>query len=87
VAWFHCSGVAWEQIYIQHKIVEDAAHIVNYLKNHEGHFYLCGPTWPVPDVRRAICDGLIAEAGMSQEGADQFLDALKEDARYVLEVY
>ncbi|EDQ92096.1 uncharacterized protein MONBRDRAFT_31219 [Monosiga brevicollis MX1] len=76
-----------QKIYIQHKITEDKKDIVRHLYKEEGHFYLCGPTWPVPDIRQAIADGLVAEAGMSEEQVDEFLDMLKENGRYVLEVY
>eukprot|EP00730_Choanoeca_flexa_P015947 TRINITY_DN7440_c0_g1_i1.p1 TRINITY_DN7440_c0_g1~~TRINITY_DN7440_c0_g1_i1.p1 ORF type:complete len:1156 (+),score=375.21 TRINITY_DN7440_c0_g1_i1:49-3516(+) len=76
-----------QKVYIQHKIVEDKSYIADFLRNAQGHFYLCGPTWPVPDVRKAICDGLLAETDMTQEQVDDFLDELKEEGRYVLEVY
>lgn len=35
-----------EKIYIQHKMKEDAEMLHDYLINKNGHFYLCGPTWP-----------------------------------------
>lgn len=67
--------------------MEDRKYIADYLLNHRGHFYLCGPTWPVPDIRKAIADGLEEETSMSQDDIDAFLDELKEEGRYVLEVY
>ncbi|KAJ3181423.1 hypothetical protein HDU87_001030 [Geranomyces variabilis] len=52
-----------------------------------GAFYLCGPTWPVPDVRDALVDAFSADGGMTTEAAAKLLEALKETERYILEVY
>lgn len=43
--------------------------------------------WPVPDVRKAIMDGLTSATEFSEEDADNFLEELKEEGRYILEVY
>ena len=74
------------QVYIQHKIEEDKNDLYTYLKQDRGNFYLCGPTWPVPDVRKAITNGFVAN-GMEDKEAADFLQKLKDDERYVLEVY
>jgi len=77
-----------EKVYIQHKITEDRATVVKYLKEQRGHFYLCGPTWPVPDVKKALVEGLLSEGKVKTEiEADDWLESLKEEGRYVLEVY
>lgn len=52
-----------------------------------GVFYLCGPTWPVPDVYAALIDSLVEFGGKTKEEAAQYLEDLKEEERYVLEVY
>merc|ERR1712146_871724 len=74
------------KVYIQHLMVEDSAKLAGYLTNAGGHFYLCGPTWPVPDVRDAIVAGL-AKADLDETAASAFIEQLKKDERYVLEVY
>lgn len=51
------------------------------------YFYLCGPTWPVPDVYEALVGSLTQEGGMERKEAEEYLDELKEEERYVLEVY
>jgi len=76
-----------QKVYIQDKILEDQKHISEFLVNHVGHFYLCGPTWPVPDVRKAISDGIEVQTGRTAASVSDFLDRLKEDGRYILEVY
>lgn len=76
-----------KKVYIQHKIVEDAEHLGKLLLEKNGNFYLCGPTWPVPDIAKALKDGFEVGAGLSAEKAKEQLDALKSEGRYVLEVY
>jgi sulfite reductase (NADPH) flavoprotein alpha-component len=48
---------------------------------------LCGPTWPVPDVYEALVSSLTEVAGLERKKAEDFIEELKEDERYVLEVY
>lgn len=87
-------GLAWSRdqknkVYIQHKIKEDAKLLKKYLKDQKGYFYLCGPTWPVPDVRNAIAAG-IDEANAGKEDAEldvATVEEMKEEGRYILEVY
>ena len=74
------------KVYIQHKMLEDAETLADMLKNRKGAFYLCGPTWPVPDVYEALVGALVKNQGHSRESADAFLEHLKEEERYVLEV-
>ena len=75
-----------EKVYIQHLIVEDREKLGKYLLDDTGSFYLCGPTWPVPDVRKALCDG-IAQPPKTYEDAEAYIDQMKAEGRYVLEVY
>jgi sulfite reductase (NADPH) flavoprotein alpha-component len=75
------------KVYIQHLMLEDAAVLASLLKNQAGVFYLCGPTWPVPDVYEALVGALVKNEGHTPEDAGEFLMSLKEEERYVLEVY
>ncbi|KIK48718.1 hypothetical protein CY34DRAFT_797870 [Suillus luteus UH-Slu-Lm8-n1] len=76
-----------KKVYIQHLMLEDAAVLASLLKNQAGVFYLCGPTWPVPDVYEALVGALAKNEGHTPESAGEFLMSLKEEERYVLEVY
>ncbi|KAG1753881.1 uncharacterized protein EDB91DRAFT_1242845 [Suillus paluster] len=76
-----------KKVYIQHLMLEDATDLASLLKNQEGVFYLCGPTWPVPDVYEALVGALVKNEGHTPESAGEFLMSLKEEERYVLEVY
>ncbi|KAI1811968.1 sulfite reductase flavoprotein component [Poronia punctata] len=78
-----------QKIYIQDRMRQTINDIVKaYIKN-EGSFYLCGPTWPVPDVTDVLKEAIAVEAKMSSRKVDpkKEIDRLKEDGRYVLEVY
>ncbi|CAO3641888.1 unnamed protein product [Cunninghamella blakesleeana] len=75
------------KIYIQHKMKEDAEMLHDYLINKNGHFYLCGPTWPVPDVKDAVVHGLKTYGGIDEKKAGELIEDWKEKERYILEVY
>ena len=76
-----------KKVYIQHKMKEDSTMLADTLYNKEGVFYLCGPTWPVPDVYEALVEALAETEGLAAEAAGAYLEGLKEEERYVLEVY
>ncbi|KAI3333486.1 sulfite reductase flavoprotein component [Ustulina deusta] len=78
-----------QKIYIQDRMRQTLNEIVSAYIKKEGSFYLCGPTWPVPDVTDVLKEAIAAEARMSGRKVDpkKEIDRLKEDGRYVLEVY
>ncbi|KAI0860823.1 sulfite reductase flavoprotein component [Xylaria cubensis] len=78
-----------QKIYIQDRMRQTMNDIVSAYIKKEGSFYLCGPTWPVPDVTDVLKEAIAAEAKMSGRKIDpkKEIDRLKEDGRYVLEVY
>lgn len=78
-----------QKIYIQDRMRQTINDIVGAYIKKEGSFYLCGPTWPVPDVTDVLKEAIAAEAKMSSRKIDptKEIDRLKEDGRYVLEVY
>jgi len=54
-----------------------------------GAFYLCGPTWPVPDVTNVLEEAISRNAKTVGKKVDsrKEIEKLKEGLRYVLEVY
>ncbi|KAI0965946.1 sulfite reductase flavoprotein component [Xylaria arbuscula] len=78
-----------QKIYIQDRMRQTINDIVSAYIKKEGSFYLCGPTWPVPDVTDVLKEAIAVEAKMSGRKVDptKEIDRLKEDGRYVLEVY
>ncbi|KAF9534160.1 hypothetical protein CPB83DRAFT_843784 [Crepidotus variabilis] len=76
-----------KKVYIQHKMLEDSEALAKMLHDDNGVFYLCGPTWPVPDVYEALVNALVKYKGSKPTQAGEYLESLKEEERYVLEVY
>lgn len=78
-----------QKIYIQDRIRENLDDLKQAFIDEEGVFYLCGPTWPVPDVTKALQDILAADANERNIKIDlnNAIEELKESSRYILEVY
>jgi len=76
-----------QKVYIQDKIAEDKVLLSKHLGTNSGYFYLCGPTWPVPAVAKAISEALNPEAAARGEVDFEQVENLKQDGRYILEVY
>ncbi len=78
-----------QKIYIQDKIRESMDSLVGAMIEKKGSFYLCGPTWPVPDITAVLSDIIVKEAkerGVKVDTSKE-IEALKEAERYILEVY
>ncbi|KAF2857707.1 hypothetical protein K470DRAFT_222827 [Piedraia hortae CBS 480.64] len=78
-----------QKIYIQDRMRETMGDIRRAYFHQEGSFYLCGPTWPVPDVTAVLEEAVEIEAaaeGKKKNGKKE-VERLKEDLRYVLEIY
>ncbi|TQV97667.1 sulfite reductase flavoprotein component [Cordyceps javanica] len=78
-----------QKIYIQDRMRQTVGDIVQAYIKDEGSFYLCGPTWPVPDVTAVLEEAIAAEAKAAGKKVDpkKEIEKLKEEGRYVLEVY
>ncbi|SJM87423.1 probable Sulfite reductase [NADPH] flavoprotein component [Zygosaccharomyces bailii] len=78
-----------QKIYIQDRIIESLKELKSAMIDQRGSFYLCGPTWPVPDITNALQKIISADAeerGVKVDLAAAIED-LKEESRYILEVY
>ncbi|PHH84814.1 hypothetical protein CDD83_1336 [Cordyceps sp. RAO-2017] len=77
------------KIYIQDRMRQTLGDIGRAYVRDGGSFYLCGPTWPVPDVTAVLREAIAAEAEASGRKLDpsKEIEKLKEEGRYVLEVY
>ncbi|KAI5961035.1 MET10 [Candida pseudojiufengensis] len=79
-----------QKIYIQDKIKESIEELTDAFVNKKGGFYLCGPTWPVPDITQCLSDIIINGAkkqGEEISDVGKLIEDLKEEGRYILEVY
>ncbi|KAG9247184.1 hypothetical protein BJ878DRAFT_454776 [Calycina marina] len=78
-----------QKIYIQDRMRQTIPEIIKAYIKEEGAFYLCGPTWPVPDVTEVLEEAIALDAKSLCKKVDprKEIERLKEDLRYVLEVY
>ncbi|RDW85771.1 hypothetical protein BP5796_04096 [Coleophoma crateriformis] len=78
-----------QKIYIQDRMRESINDIIKAYIKEEGAFYLCGPTWPVPDVTEVLEEAIARNAKAEGKKVDskKEIERLKEELRYVLEVY
>ncbi|KAF1998554.1 sulfite reductase flavo protein component [Amniculicola lignicola CBS 123094] len=79
-----------QKIYIQDRMRQTLTDIRQAYLAQEGAFYLCGPTWPVPDVTEVLEEAIVVHAkseGKKKVDSRREIEVLKEAQRYVLEVY
>ncbi len=77
-----------QKIYIQDRMRQTIRDIVQAYIKETGSFYLCGPTWPVPDVTEVLQEAITLEAkmgGAKKVDARREIEKLKDEGRYVLE--
>ncbi|KAI4148124.1 MAG: hypothetical protein LQ340_005231 [Diploschistes diacapsis] len=81
-----------QKIYIQDRMRQTGRELEDAYLVRPGAFYLCGPTWPVPDVTNVL-EEVIRRKG-EREGAKRGkvnsrrrIEELKDAGRFVLEVY
>ncbi|KAL8652751.1 MAG: hypothetical protein Q9210_002503 [Variospora velana] len=76
-----------QKIYIQDRMRQTMGDIIQAYLKEEGAFYLCGPTWPVPDVTNVLEDAIARDAKALGKKADPHreIERLKDQLRYVLE--
>jgi sulfite reductase (NADPH) flavoprotein alpha-component len=77
------------KIYIQDRMRETMNEIIDAYFGKEGSFYLCGPTWPVPDVQNVLEDAVVRNSRRTGKRVEprKEIERLKDAGRYVLEVY
>ena len=78
-----------QKIYIQDRMRQSISDIVKAYIKEDGAFYLCGPTWPVPDVTNVLEEAIAKDGKAIGKKVDprKEIERLKDEGRYVLEVY
>lgn len=78
-----------QKIYIQDRMRQSLPEIMKAYIHEEGAFYLCGPTWPVPDVTAVLEEAIAMNAKGTGKRVEtrKEIEKLKDEERYVLEVY
>jgi sulfite reductase (NADPH) flavoprotein alpha-component len=75
------------KLYVQHKMLEQAAALWNWIE--EGSYiYICGAKAPMStDVENTLLQVIERYGGKSVAEAQAYLDKLREEGRYLLDVY
>ena len=76
-----------EKVYVQHKMMKHGAALFEWLR--EGaYLYVCGAKEPMSvDVESTLLDIIRKFGDRSENEALQFLDQMKEEGRYLKDVY
>jgi len=76
-----------EKIYVQHRIVEQAESVYQWLES-GAHLYVCGDmNHMAKDVHQALIDVIEQQSDRTKEGASDWLDQLIADKRYQRDIY
>lgn len=76
-----------EKIYVQHKMMNHAAELYDWLEN-GAHLYICGAKEPMSvDVENTLLLIIRQCGNKSLQEANDYLDAMKEQGRYLKDVY
>ncbi len=77
-----------EKIYVQDRLLENAAEIWQWLNEKGAYLYVCGDmNHMAKDVEAALLDIIQAQGGKNREQAEAYLKGLKKDKRYQRDVY
>lgn len=76
-----------EKVYVQHKMLKHGEELYNWLVN-GASFYVCGAKEPMSvDVEDTLMQIIEKYGGKTAEEAIQFLEGLKDEGRYLKDVY
>lgn len=76
-----------EKIYVQDRMHENGAEIFAWLQQ-GGYFFVCGDAYRMAkDVDKALFEIIARHGDLSEEQANDYMNQLKKDKRYVRDVY
>ena len=76
-----------EKVYVQHKMLRQGARLYEWLES-GAYLYVCGSKEPMSaDVENALLQIIQVHGNRSSEEALQYVDQMKEDGRYMKDVY
>ncbi len=76
-----------QKIYVQHKIRKHGAEFFNWLES-GAYVYICGKKEPMSnDVEQTMLQVIAEHGARTEEQAQQYLDLLKEQGRFLKDVY
>ncbi|QQR46629.1 assimilatory sulfite reductase (NADPH) flavoprotein subunit [Myxococcus xanthus] len=76
-----------QKVYVQHRLRESGRDVYEWLEG-GAHLYVCGDAQRMaPDVHEALVDVVSTHGGKSREDAHAWLESLREQRRYLRDVY
>jgi sulfite reductase (NADPH) flavoprotein alpha-component len=76
-----------KKVYVQHKMLEQSRELFNWLEE-GGYFYVCGDMQHMwKDVNKTLIDIVAKEASYSIEKAEEYVQQLRKQRRYLTDVY
>ena len=76
------------KIYVQHRMLENAAELWKWIDSEGAHFFVCGDAKRMAkDVDAALTKIIESEGGKTPEQASEYVEQLKKDKRYKRDVY
>ena len=77
-----------DKLYVQHKMLENAAEIWKWMEADGAHFFVCGDARRMAkDVDAALRRIIQEQGGKSEEQTNEYVEKLKSDKRYKRDVY
>ena len=77
-----------EKVYVQHKMMENAAEIWKWIDSEGAHFFVCGDARRMAkDVDAGLRKIVQEQGGKSVDQANEYVEKLKSDKRYKRDVY
>ncbi len=84
LAWSRDSG---QKVYVQDRMIENAAELWRWLED-GAHFYVCGDAKRMAkDVDAALHHVIATAGGRGEDGAGEYVAAMKKEKRYQRDVY
>ncbi len=76
-----------QKVYVQHKMLENSKELFEWLEN-GAYFYVCGDKqYMAKDVHNALLTVIEKEGSMTPEEVEAYLNDMKEQGRYLRDVY
>jgi sulfite reductase (NADPH) flavoprotein alpha-component len=76
-----------QKVYVQHKLKKNSKEIFDWLQA-GAYFYVCGSKFPMSaDVENTLLEIIAEQGAFTKEEAEGYLNTLKEEERYLKDVY
>ncbi len=76
-----------EKLYVQHKLWQHREELAKWMES-GAYLYICGAKEPMSvDVENMLAQIIKDQKGLTEEGAVEYINALKEEGRYLKDVY